>query len=146
MEGKSVERMRPVSRQSSGSRTNKESEEESHENFLTGSTGYLGSYLASMLMREHSAQLALLVRAEDAAAAEKRLWKSLQLHMEFDEFIERVRSQVRIFTGDLTSPRFGLSDGDYQDLVEETESIIHCAASQSKKCQGLLQRQPSGNT
>ena len=101
--------------------------------FLTGSTGYLGSYLTSMLMREHDAQLALLVRAEDAAAAEKRLWKSLQLHMEFDEFIERVRSQIRIFTGDLTSPRFGLNDGDYQSLVEETESIIHCAASLNRK-------------
>ena len=47
--------------------------------FLTGSTGYLGSYLVSMLMREHDAQLTLLVRAEDPDAAEKRLWKSLQL-------------------------------------------------------------------
>ena len=39
--------------------------------FLTGSTGYLGSYLVSMLMREHDAQLTLLVRAEDVDAAEK---------------------------------------------------------------------------
>ena len=101
--------------------------------FLTGSTGYLGSYLTTMLMRDHEAQLALLVRAEDSNAAEKRLWKSLQLHMEFDEFITRVRSQIRIFTGDLTSPKFGLQDAEYQSLVEETESIIHCAASLNRK-------------
>jgi thioester reductase-like protein len=101
--------------------------------FLTGSTGYLGSYLVSMLMAEYNAQLTLLVRAEDEDAAEKRLWKSLQLHMEFPEFIERVRSQVRIVTGDLTSPRFGLNEADYTQLVEETESIIHCAASLNRK-------------
>ena len=82
--------------------------------FLTGSTGYLGSYLVSMLLREHDAQLTLLVRAEDIDAAEKRLWKSLQLHLEFSEFLERVRSQVKIVTGDLTSPRFGLTDAAYQ--------------------------------
>ena len=63
----------------------------------------------------------------------KRLWKSLKLHMDFEEFLERVRSQVKIVTGDLTSPRFGLSESAYKSLVEETESIIHCAASLNRK-------------
>ena len=52
--------------------------------FLTGATGYLGSYLATLLMREHNAQLALLVRAENEQAGERRLWKSLQLHVDFE--------------------------------------------------------------
>ncbi len=101
--------------------------------FLTGATGYLGSYLTTLLLREHDAQLALLVRAENAQAGERRLWKSLQLHMDFDEFIDRVRTQVRIIPGDLTSRRFGLSRDAYRSLVEETESIIHCAASLNRK-------------
>src|SRR5579885_2288823 len=101
--------------------------------FLTGSTGYLGSYLAAGLLTGHLERLNLLVRAKSPQEARERLWQSLQLHLEFPEFIEYVNSRTRIFLGDLTSERFGLSDDEYHALVDTTDSIVHCAASLNRK-------------
>jgi thioester reductase-like protein len=101
--------------------------------FVTGSTGYLGSYLVAGLLRNYPDSLNLLVRAKTEQEARERLWQSLQLHFDFPEFFDHVNSRVRIFRGDLTSERFGLSDADYGELVETTDSIIHCAASLNRK-------------
>ena len=101
--------------------------------FLTGSTGYLGSYLAAGLFTEHSARLNLLVRAKTEQEARERLWQSLQLHFSFEEFLEYVNARVRILRGDLTAERFGLSDDEYAALVDSTDSVLHCAASLNRK-------------
>jgi thioester reductase-like protein len=101
--------------------------------FVTGSTGYLGSYVAAGLLAEHRDKLNLLVRAKSEEEAHERLWTSLQLHLGFREFYDYVSSRVRIFCGDLTSERFGLADDEYHALVDTTDSIIHCAASLNRK-------------
>src|ERR1700730_17812811 len=101
--------------------------------FVTGSTGYLGSYLIAGLLRDHRDSLNLLVRANSEQEARGRLWQSLQLHFDFPEFFDHINSRVRIFRGDLTSERFGLSNDDYSALVDTTDSIIHCAASLNRK-------------
>jgi len=84
-------------------------------------------------VREHHDLLNLLVRAKSEQEARERLWKSLQLHFEFPEFSEYLNTRVRIFLGDLTNERFGLPDDPYHDLVDSTESIVHCAASLNRK-------------
>src|ERR1051325_1915548 len=96
--------------------------------FLTGSTGYLGSYVSTGLFRDHRETLNLLVRAKNQQEARERLWQSLQLHMDFPEFQEHVGNRLRIFLGDLTNPKFGLADDEYQSLVQSTDSMIHCGA------------------
>jgi thioester reductase-like protein len=101
--------------------------------FLTGSTGYLGSYLVAGLFTGHADRLNLLVRAKSEREARERLWQSVQLHFEFPEFQEYVNSRVRIFRGDLTGERFGLSDDEYHALVDSTDSVLHCAASLNRK-------------
>jgi len=101
--------------------------------FLTGSTGYLGSYLVAGLFTGHKDQLNLLVRAKSGQVARERLWQSLQLHFDFPEFFEYLNSRVRLFRGDLTSERFGLSDEEYRALADTTDSILHCAASLNRK-------------
>jgi thioester reductase-like protein len=101
--------------------------------FVTGTTGYLGSYVAAGLLAGHSDKLNLLVRAKSVQEARERLWTSLQLHFGFPEFYECVQSRVRIFCGDLTAERFGLADGEYHALVDTTDSMIHCAASLNRK-------------
>jgi len=101
--------------------------------FVTGSTGYLGSYLVAGLLREHREPLNLLVRASSKQEARERLWQSLQLHFDFAEFFDYLNSRVHIFRGDLTSQRFGLPEEDYVVLAESTDSIIHCAASLNRK-------------
>src|SRR3984957_8665192 len=101
--------------------------------FLTGSTGYLGSYLAAGLFRGQRDTLNLLVRAKTQQEARERLWQSLQLHMDFDEFQEQIAARTKIFLGDLTGQQFGLADDEYHALVESTDSLIHCAASLNRK-------------
>ena len=101
--------------------------------FLTGSTGYLGSYLVAGLFTGHADRLNLLVRAKSDQEARERLWQSLQLHFDFPEFLEHVNSRVRIFRGDLTSDHFGLADDEYRALVDSTDSLLHCAASLNRK-------------
>ena len=100
---------------------------------LTGSTGYIGAHVASNLLADHSEPLNLLVRARDAEEARGRLWRSLQLHMDFQQFETYLNGRIRIFLGDLTDARFGLSEDEYKQLVRTTDSIIHCAASLNRK-------------
>jgi thioester reductase-like protein len=101
--------------------------------FLTGSTGYIGAHVAANLLDKHGASLNLLVRAQDTRDAELRLWRSMQLHLDFSRFYEYLQTNIRIFCGDLTAPLFGLSRDDYDRLVHTTDSVIHCAASLNRK-------------
>jgi thioester reductase-like protein len=101
--------------------------------FLTGSTGYIGAHVAANLLHDQGASLNLLVRARDPHEAEDRLWHALQLHLPFKDFYEFMQTRVRVFRGDLTGERFGLSTDDYDRLVHTTDSVIHCAASLNRK-------------
>lgn len=101
--------------------------------FITGSTGYIGAHVTANLLAEHSDPLNLLVRARTVQEAQERLWRALQLHMNFEQFDDFLHSRIRIFLGDITNANFGLTDDDYARLVKTTDSIIHCAASLNRK-------------
>ena len=101
--------------------------------FLTGSTGYIGSYVADLILRNYpDERLAVLVRAKDVDAARKRLWKSLQMHMSFDEFVSFL-PRFDIYLGDLTSPDLGLDADAKGKLVKSASSVLHVAASLNRK-------------
>jgi thioester reductase-like protein len=104
--------------------------------FLTGSTGYLGSYLAAGLLAKGEG-LNLLVRAKSTDEAWHRLWKSLQLHMDFDAFDDHRRNRIEVFPGDLSRPDLGMPARDRARLVESTDSVIHCAASLNRTSERL---------
>jgi thioester reductase-like protein len=101
--------------------------------FLTGSTGYIGAHVASILLERHPDRLNLLVRAKSEQEARERLWHAMQLHLDFSRFHDALESRITIFRGDLTDPRFGLDTTNYTHLVGTTESVIHCAASLNRK-------------
>ncbi len=101
--------------------------------FLTGSTGYIGAHVAAGLLEGHRESLNVLVRAKDAHEAVVRLWRALQLHMDFPHFRDHLASRITVFRGDLTDPRFGLNDADYRRLADTTHAVIHCAASLNRK-------------
>ena len=101
--------------------------------FLTGSTGYIGSYVAARLL-DAGDRVNVLVRAGAERQAAERLWQSWQLHFpEFAAFQERLRSRVEIFPGDVTLPHFGLDDAAYGRLVSSTDSVVHVAATLNRR-------------
>jgi thioester reductase-like protein len=101
--------------------------------FLTGSTGYIGAHVTANLLADYPDPLNLLVRARDPQEARERLWRSLQLHMDFERFGALLESRISIFLGDITSAKFGVAEEEYGRLVQTTDSIIHCAASLNRK-------------
>jgi len=101
--------------------------------FLTGSTGYIGAHVLANLLDGSSARFNLLVRAKDDREAAERLWRALQIHLDFPRFHDHLNARVAFFRGDLTEPQFGLSPDDYRRLAQSTESVIHVAASLNRK-------------
>lgn len=95
---------------------------------MTGATGYIGSYATEWLLRNTDHELALLLRAPDYDACVERLWKSLQLHMEADEF-HRHLDRICFISGDLAEPALGVSAADYDWLISNAESVLHVAAA-----------------
>jgi nucleoside-diphosphate-sugar epimerase len=96
--------------------------------FMTGATGYIGSYATEWLLRNTDHELALLVRAPDYDAGVERLWKSLQLHTRADEF-HRYLDRICFIRGDLTETDLGISVADYDWIVSNAESVLHNAAA-----------------
>ena len=101
--------------------------------FLTGSTGYIGAHVLANLLENSSENVNLLVRARDANEARERLWRAIQIHIEFPRLCELLDQRIAFFRGDLTGAKFGLEDDDYQRLVKTTNSVVHCAASLNRK-------------
>src|SRR5579863_2383176 len=101
--------------------------------FLTGSTGYIGAHVASIVLERHTDRLNLLVRAKTDQEANERLWHALQLHLDFPQFRDALETRISVYRGDLTDARFGLDPAEYARLVGTTESVIHCAASLNRK-------------
>jgi len=101
--------------------------------FITGSTGYIGSYVLERLLRNHKDNLSLLVRAKNQEEARRKLWKALQLHMGFEEFKEFLETRIRIYLGDLTAHQLGIEGGTREELIDDMESVLHVAASLNRK-------------
>jgi thioester reductase-like protein len=101
--------------------------------FLTGLTGYLGSYLTAHFLRAGQ-DVTALVRATDPDAARVRIWKSLQLHLGPEEVASALsEGRLRFVRGDLRQARFGLGATPYQRLVDEHDTVVHAAASLNRR-------------
>ncbi len=92
---------------------------------LTGATGFLGAHIALRLVKETDHSIAALVRAEDKEAALRRLSRAW---WDWPELIQTLGGRVKIITGDISEPRLGLGEADYNDLVGTVTHIIHTAA------------------
>jgi long-chain acyl-CoA synthetase len=100
--------------------------------FLTGGTGFIGSYVVHELLRRTDERLALLVRAKNRRDAEEKLWRALQNHVSGPELFDALERIDFVF-GDLTLPRLGTSDATWDHIVRETSSVLHIAASLNRK-------------
>jgi thioester reductase-like protein len=96
---------------------------------LTGATGFLGSFLLESLLRLTDYRVVAIVRAEDDEHASARVFSSLQRTGLLDVRARRaLETRVRTVAGDLSRPRFGVTDPEWTRLTRELAGIYHCAA------------------
>ena len=100
--------------------------------FITGATGFLGSYVCDVLLRETDHHLSLLTRNKSEDEAIEKFWRAMQLHMSATEYYD-VLDRVGFITGDLTEEGLGIRTVDRDWLVSNAESVIHIAASLNRK-------------
>ena len=100
--------------------------------FVTGGTGYLGGYVLARLFEAHDARVLLMVRAKDDAAAIDKLWRGLQMHVDAAQF-RALLPRVSFVQGDLTEHGLGMSAADRKRVADETQSVLHIAASLNRK-------------
>ncbi|KAL2021594.1 hypothetical protein VTK56DRAFT_6947 [Thermocarpiscus australiensis] len=96
--------------------------------FLTGATGFLGSYLVRDILDRTARSVKLIAHVrgvKDPSAALARLRRSLQGYgLWKDEWSGRLSAVV----GDLSKPQLGLDEATWQNLGQEVDVVIHNGA------------------
>ncbi len=93
--------------------------------FLTGATGFLGSYLLAEFLQTLDADVYCLVRASDEESGKRRLHDSL---VSYGLWRKEYEPRIRVMVGDLALPAFGLNDEKYKELAEKIDVIYHNGA------------------
>ncbi len=94
--------------------------------FLTGATGFIGTFLLKELLRRTPAKISLLVRAATTAEAEARLLKSSEVFGR--AWSDEEKARVVPVLGDLSQPHLGLDETTWKRLESETDIIYHNGA------------------
>ncbi|MEG3586061.1 MAG: HAD-IB family hydrolase [Actinomycetota bacterium] len=107
---------------------------------ITGSTGFLGTALVELLLREVvDVQLRLLIRPSGRRSPQKRLERDILRNDAFDSlrstignerFEEIVTAQLKALPADISKPHLGLDTDGVKELAE-CDVIIHSAAAVS---------------
>ncbi|MFF4525992.1 thioester reductase domain-containing protein [Streptomyces bluensis] len=98
------------------------------EILLTGATGFLGAFLLRDLMRSTRARVHCLVRGTDRADAERRLRANLEWYEVLDEVDP---DRISVVVGDLSAPRLGLTEDEFDDLARFVDVVYHAGATVS---------------
>ncbi len=101
-----------------------------HTWFVTGITGFLGSYLTAELLwrTDGRARILALVRPSKRASACERVIEALEPLVGHQGALDALQS-IDIVSGDVTKPQLGLTDREYWHVAERASIIIHAAAS-----------------
>ncbi|MEM9450933.1 MAG: amino acid adenylation domain-containing protein [Cyanobacteria bacterium P01_E01_bin.6] len=94
--------------------------------FLTGATGFLGSFLLHELLQNTQAHVYCLVRAKEESEALEKLCKSVEL---CGSTSPDCYSRIIPIMGDLAKPCLGLSYTKFQRLASTVDVVYHSGAS-----------------
>jgi thioester reductase-like protein len=95
------------------------------EVFLTGATGFFGTFLLDELLRQTSARVHCLVRAADEDEAFRRLRDALVAREVWHDGLD---GRLVAIPGDLGEPRFGLSEAAFRELAGRVDAVYHNGA------------------
>lgn len=94
--------------------------------FLTGCTGYIGSFLLDQLMQQTSAIVYCLVRANSKNSALERIKTSMRFYRLWqDSYSNRIYPLV----GDLSLPKLGVTISEWNTLADKVDIIYHNGAA-----------------
>jgi long-chain acyl-CoA synthetase len=94
---------------------------------LTGGTGFVGQALLAKWLRSTDAEFRLLARSRHEEPPVARVAKALQESTGEDPTLWMKR--IKVLSADVSAPRFGLDQKEYDSLAEEATHVIHCAAA-----------------
>jgi amino acid adenylation domain-containing protein/thioester reductase-like protein len=93
---------------------------------LTGATGYLGCNLLYQLLKTTNYRIVALVRAKNDVDAQHRV--AAKTNYYFDEDLTTYSDRLVVHAADLEAPLLQLEETLYQNLLRNTDMVIHCAA------------------
>ncbi|HDN25914.1 MAG TPA: PfaB family protein, partial [Thioploca sp.] len=93
--------------------------------FLTGATGFLGTFLLYELLHQTQADIYCLVRSPNVHFGQMRIQNNLASYFSLNEDFH---SRIVPVLGDLSEPLLGLSSEQFQRMANQIDTIYHCAA------------------
>ena len=99
--------------------------------FLTGATGFLGVYIVGEILKTTQAELFCLVRPKRGENSKLRIEKQMRHYDVWPQDAAWQRAwdtRLHVVEGDVTLPRMGLQDADYETLAHQVDAIFHGAA------------------
>ncbi|KAN0000090.1 hypothetical protein ACTFIZ_008555 [Dictyostelium cf. discoideum] len=99
--------------------------------FLTGSTGFLGAYLLSYLLKLPNCTIVycLLRNKKKLGNPVDDILNNLKQHKLYDQLTPNQLLKIEVVGGDLRKPKFGISIFDYAELANDVNLIINSAAN-----------------
>ena len=94
---------------------------------ITGGTGFIGARLVRRWLSGSDARLTLLVRPHDSVPPAERVRRIL-VDLGDENGAEEFGDRLRIVEGDLTRPRLGISEPEYEALTGDITQIVHAGA------------------
>jgi thioester reductase-like protein len=93
--------------------------------FLTGATGFLGTFLLHELLQQTRSDIYCLVRATNLEEGRSRIHENLQrAKLWHESFNDRIFPVV----GNLAKPLLGIKPEQFSRLAEKIDTIYHCGA------------------
>jgi thioester reductase-like protein len=94
--------------------------------FITGATGFVGSYLVQHFLTDTPASVYCLTRGRSPEHAHERLIKKQR---ELPGWNEEFASRIVPVLGDLSRPQMGLTDEQVEYLTENMDALFHNGAT-----------------
>ncbi len=92
---------------------------------LTGATGFIGSYLLTLLLKQNKS-IYILAREKKNVNPEERVHNTIRF---WDKSLLKNKSQIKVLHGDISHNQLGLSREQYRVLKNSISDIYHCAAA-----------------
>lgn len=93
--------------------------------FITGASGFIGAFLLHDLLEKTQAVMHCLVRADGIDEGFDRIKNNL---VDYELWNKSFEGRIVPILGDLSQPRFGLSQSQFSDLSKEIDWIYHNGA------------------